>query len=99
MKNTAPYGRGSEVAASAAISQRLPNRDRKGVGCSYLETNPIRDRRERSRSRVKIRAMRLPLPVTLLATALLIAAEPGRERTFTFEYKATVKDIPAGTQK
>src|SRR5258706_5962491 len=43
--------------------------------------------------------MRLALPPTLLAAALLIAAEPGRERTFTFEYKATVKDIPAGTQK
>jgi len=43
--------------------------------------------------------MRLALPVTLLAAALLIAAEPGRKRTFTFEYKATLKDIPAGTQK
>jgi transglutaminase-like putative cysteine protease len=43
--------------------------------------------------------MRLALLATLLATPLLAAVEPGRERAFTFDYKATVKDIPAGTQK
>jgi transglutaminase-like putative cysteine protease len=43
--------------------------------------------------------MRTALSATLLAASLLTAAEPGRERTFTFEYKATIKDIPAGTQK
>jgi transglutaminase-like putative cysteine protease len=43
--------------------------------------------------------MRLALPVTLLAASLLSAAEPARERAFTFEYKATVRDIPSGTQK
>jgi transglutaminase-like putative cysteine protease len=42
--------------------------------------------------------MRLALSAILLAVSLL-AVEPGRERTFTFEYKATVKDIPSGTQK
>ncbi|MGD0302852.1 MAG: transglutaminase domain-containing protein, partial [Bryobacteraceae bacterium] len=40
--------------------------------------------------------MRLAL---LFAASLLIAAEPVHQRDFTFEYKATVKDIPAGTQK
>src|SRR5580704_18896205 len=34
-----------------------------------------------------------------LSAYLLIAAEPAHQRDFTFEYKATVKDIPAGTQK
>src|SRR5882762_3180540 len=43
--------------------------------------------------------MRLVLSATLLAASLLTAAEPARERAFTFEYKATVKDIPSGTQK
>ena len=35
----------------------------------------------------------------LFAACLLIAGEPAHQRDFTFEYKATVKDIPAGTQK
>ena len=35
----------------------------------------------------------------LFATCLLIAGEPTHQRDFTFEYKATLKDIPAGTQK
>jgi transglutaminase-like putative cysteine protease len=43
--------------------------------------------------------MRIALSVPLVAVSLLAAVEPGRERTFTFEYKATVKDIPAGAQK
>jgi len=43
--------------------------------------------------------MRLALSVPLLAASLLAAVEPGRERTFTFEYRATVKDIPAAAQK
>jgi len=43
--------------------------------------------------------MRLAFFAVLLATSLLPAAEPVRERAFTFEYKATVKDIPTGTQK
>ena len=43
--------------------------------------------------------MRLALSAILLAVSLFAAVEPGRERAFTFEYKATVKDIPAGTQK
>jgi|SRR5277367_1664986 len=34
-----------------------------------------------------------------LSAYLLIAAEPAHQRDFTFEYKATVKDIPAGAQK
>ena len=34
-----------------------------------------------------------------LSAYLLIAAEPAHQRDFTFEYNATVKDIPAGTQK
>jgi transglutaminase-like putative cysteine protease len=39
-------------------------------------------------------------PALLLFVAcLLTAAEPARQRDFTFEYKAAVKDIPAGTQK
>jgi len=38
-------------------------------------------------------------PVLLFAASLLMAGEPARQRDFTFEYKATVKDIPAGTQK
>src|ERR1700687_3269932 len=42
--------------------------------------------------------MRLALSLPLLAASLL-AVEPGRERTFTFEYKATVKDIPSASQK
>ncbi len=43
--------------------------------------------------------MRLVLSVLLLAASLLAAVEPGRERTFTLEYNASVKDIPAATQK
>ncbi len=35
----------------------------------------------------------------LLLPCLVIAGEPSHQRDFTFEYKATVKDIPAGTQK
>src|ERR1035438_7162495 len=35
----------------------------------------------------------------LFAACLLMAGEPAHQRDFTFEYKATVKDIPAGTQK
>jgi transglutaminase-like putative cysteine protease len=40
-------------------------------------------------------------PVLLLAlcSAFLFADEPAHQRDFTFEYKATVKDIPAGTGK
>jgi transglutaminase-like putative cysteine protease len=38
-------------------------------------------------------------PALLLAASLLIAAEPAHQRDFTFEYKATLKYIPAGTQK
>ena len=37
--------------------------------------------------------------VLLFAASLLIAGETAHQRDFTFEYKATVKDIPAGTQK
>jgi transglutaminase-like putative cysteine protease len=40
--------------------------------------------------------MRLGL---LLLAGILIAGETAHQRDFTFEYKATVKDIPAGTQK
>jgi transglutaminase-like putative cysteine protease len=43
--------------------------------------------------------MRIALSVPLLAVSLLAAVEPGRQRAFTFEYKAIVKDIPAGAQK
>jgi transglutaminase-like putative cysteine protease len=43
--------------------------------------------------------MRLALSFPLLAISLFAAVQPGRERTFTFEYKATVKDIPATAQK
>jgi transglutaminase-like putative cysteine protease len=42
--------------------------------------------------------MRLALAAILLAASLLAAVEPSRERAFTFEYKATIKDIPSGTQ-
>jgi len=35
----------------------------------------------------------------LFTASLLFAAEPVQQRDFTFEYKATVKEIPAGTQK
>jgi transglutaminase-like putative cysteine protease len=38
-------------------------------------------------------------PVLLFTACLLVAAEPAHQRDFTFEYNATVKDIPAGTQK
>src|ERR1700683_3190010 len=39
-------------------------------------------------------------PVLLLfVAALSIAGDSPRQRDFTFEYNATVKDIPAGTQK
>ena len=43
--------------------------------------------------------MRIALSVPLLAISLLAAVEPGRERTFTFEYQAIVKGIPAAAQK
>jgi transglutaminase-like putative cysteine protease len=35
----------------------------------------------------------------VFAASLLMAAESAHQRDFTFEYKVTVKDIPAGTQK
>ena len=35
----------------------------------------------------------------LFGLVCLIAGEPAHQRDFTFEYNATVKDIPAGTQK
>ena len=38
-------------------------------------------------------------PALLFAACLLVAGEPAHQRDFTFEYNATVKDIPAGTQK
>jgi len=38
-------------------------------------------------------------PALLFAASLLVAGESAHQRDFTFEYKATVKDIPAGTQK
>jgi transglutaminase-like putative cysteine protease len=38
-------------------------------------------------------------PALLFTACLLVAAEPAHQRDFTFEYNATVKDIPAGTQK
>jgi transglutaminase-like putative cysteine protease len=38
-------------------------------------------------------------PALLFAASLLMAGESAHQRDFTFEYKATVKDIPAGTQK
>jgi len=41
--------------------------------------------------------MRL-VPVMLLCSGLMLAGS-ARERDFTFEYKATIKDIPAGAQK
>jgi len=43
--------------------------------------------------------MRSTILCSLFATSLVIAAEAGHERGFNFEYKAVVKDIPAGTQK
>jgi transglutaminase-like putative cysteine protease len=42
--------------------------------------------------------MRPALLVPLFAVCFLTAGEPA-QRDFTFEHKATVKDIPAGTQK
>ena len=42
--------------------------------------------------------MRLASLLALFAACFLIAGEPN-QRDFTFEYKATVKDVPAGTQK
>jgi len=42
--------------------------------------------------------MRLALLLALFAACFLIAGEPN-QRDFTFEYKATVKDVPAGTQR
>lgn len=38
-------------------------------------------------------------PALLFAASLLMAGESTHQRDFTFEYKATVKDIPAGTRK
>jgi transglutaminase-like putative cysteine protease len=38
-------------------------------------------------------------PALLFAACLLVAGEPAHQRDFTFEYNATVKDIPAGTRK
>jgi transglutaminase-like putative cysteine protease len=43
--------------------------------------------------------MRRTLFLPLISAILLFATEPARQRSFTFEYRATVKDIPAGTQK
>jgi len=43
--------------------------------------------------------MRASLLLSLLAASLMIGGETSRERSFSFEYKATVKDLPAGTQK
>jgi transglutaminase-like putative cysteine protease len=42
--------------------------------------------------------MRL-LPVALICSMLALASGSVREREFTFEYKATLKDLPAGVQK
>jgi transglutaminase-like putative cysteine protease len=42
--------------------------------------------------------MRL-VPVMLVCSSLALASGPAREREFTFEYKATVKDLPASAQK
>src|ERR1700719_1944356 len=42
--------------------------------------------------------MRLALLLALFAVCFLIAGEPN-QRDFTFEYKATVKDVPGGTQR
>lgn len=47
----------------------------------------------------KIRAMRLVLFTCLFAASLGIVAGPAHERDFSFEYKAIVKDLPAGTHK
>ena len=35
----------------------------------------------------------------LFAACLLMAGESSHQRDFTFEYKAVLKDVPAGTQK
>ena len=40
-----------------------------------------------------------PVLLLSLCSGFLIADEPVHQRDFTFEYKATVKDIPAGTEK
>jgi transglutaminase-like putative cysteine protease len=40
-----------------------------------------------------------PVLLLSLCSVCLIADEPVHQRDFTFEYKATVKDIPAGTEK
>jgi transglutaminase-like putative cysteine protease len=39
------------------------------------------------------------IPVTLLCATLALASGPARERDFTFEYQATVTDIPRGAQR
>ncbi len=43
--------------------------------------------------------MRLTSLLCLLFACSSFAGEPARQRDFTFEYTATVKDIPAGAQK
>ena len=44
-------------------------------------------------------AMRSVLAWNVFAAGILIAAGPVHERDFTLEYQASVKDLPAGTQK
>jgi transglutaminase-like putative cysteine protease len=43
--------------------------------------------------------MRSTFLLPVLSACVLMAGEPARQRDFTFEYKATVTEIPAGTQK
>ena len=43
--------------------------------------------------------MRIVIALLALSAYLLVAAEPVHQRDFTFEYKVTVKDVPAGAQK